>query len=270
MDIIPDSLGLTDEWKRMFGIIKDRAEHADEDDTFFLQVSSHPVISLFLVTGEEKDPTTGKKHVHLHYSRQDESYPMIVESKLQMEIMGFNLYKIRKGHDSLVNMIVYKKKLSDLCLDIDNCIKENHGVKCYEDGDRHNHANINVFYLHICDVLNIFINKERKEVIKVTVSTKLLTSISKDIINEFDTSYLRDCNRDFLVDHIDFIYYSYAYLGNNSFIPIRTELNNELGIFAKSSFFMTNDHFIMHQFGKLQEINQNGCGLNSKLAYRSI
>ena len=84
---------------------------------------SHPVVSLFFVTGEEKDHTTGKKHVHMHYSRQDESYPKIVESTLEMETMGFKLYKNMDRHNDMLNMTAYKKNYTIFFLILTNPLK---------------------------------------------------------------------------------------------------------------------------------------------------
>ena len=160
MDSIPDYMSLSVELKRKIEVIQDRAQHADEGDTFFLQVSSNPVVSLFITTGKVIDEATAKKNIHLHYSPQDKSYPNIIKSALEMHTMGLNSYNSGIKEDKKLDMHTYKQKFYDLCHDIDECIKVNHAVKCYQDGDEDNQAPSNVFYLHICDILNLIISKE--------------------------------------------------------------------------------------------------------------
>ena len=129
-----------------------------------------------------------------------------------------------------------QKEKNDLCEDIDASITKNHGVRCFEDGDKDNLMVRNVFYLHICDVINIIITRTSGEAIDVVVPTDLLTIIPKDMTNDFELKFLREENRAFLMEHADFLYYCYAYIGNHSFIPIRTKLNDNSSIFVESPF----------------------------------
>ena len=272
MDSIFDSYRLSNEWQRRFDIIKDRAEHADKGDTFFMQVSSHPIVSLFLVTGDIIDPNSRKKNIHLHLSHQDETYPKVLTSQKQMDTMGWNKYNALCGieESNQHERKIYDIKMKIVCSGIDESIKCNHGVKCFEDGNVDNLEATNIFYLHICDILNLMVNKQDDTSNEIVVETKLLKSIPDGLVNDFEVRFLNRNYRDFLLKHIDFIYYCYAYVGNHSFIPIRLKVNKDSTIFKDSSFFMNNEHFLKHQFGKLQEINQNGCGIVSQIAYRSI
>ena len=106
--------------------------------------------------------------------------------------------------------------------------------------------------------------------IEVVVRSNLLMDTSNDMINEFENLYLKKTDRTFLLNSIDLFYYCYGYLGNNSFVPIRTKVPSNSNYFRHSSFFTNNVYFLKHQIGKMHEINQNGCGLKSKHAYRSI
>ena len=164
----------------------------------------------------------------------------------------------------------YTCKLYDVFLDIDKAIRDNHGVKCYADGNTLNVERENIFYLHICDVLNIMVKKINATPIEVVVKSELLNCIPTNLKNEFETIYLKQANSKFLYSEIDFIYYCYCYLGNTSFVPIRTKIANDNVTFKISKFFINNIHFQRHQYGKMQEINQNGCGIISKIAYRTI
>ena len=54
-----------------------------------------------------------------------------------------------------------------------------------------------------------------------------------------------------------------------SFIPIRTLVDDTDNNFKTSSFFTNDSHFVKHQKGKLQEINQNEKRYQTSFAYRS-
>ena len=273
MFVLPDSVSLSEDWKRRLNEVKRKAMVADEGSTYFLQVSSHPVVSLFIVTGDKLNDTSNERSVHLHYSPQPECYPPVITDTSVLEAMGYEQYNKLNGTmmKKYPTLEEYKISLYSLFDDIDRTILENHGVRCYDDGCARNKAHTNVFYLHICDVLNIFINKKMHSgTTEVIVSTDMLMSIPTTMSNEFEDSYLRESNKEFLSSNVDFVYYCYAYLGNKSFVPIRTGIKDNSNTFVCSKFFMNNDHFVMHQYGKLQEINQNGCGITSKIAYRTI
>ena len=188
-----------------------------------------------------------------------------------METMGYDKYlrdSKKKGVEITIDQ--YKRSLYSLFEDIDKSIAKYHGVRCFEDGCISNRTYPNVFYLHICDVLNIIQNRMKNRSTEMEVKSDMLVAVSSIMKNDFESTYLRSENNDFLLCHIDFVYYCYAYVGNKSFIPIRTKTYNNCDVFESSKFFMNNEHFVMHQYGKMQEINQNGCGNISKIAYRSI
>ena len=271
MYVLPDSIGLSSEWQRRLDNVKKKAIVAEEGSSFFLEVSSHPVVSLFVVTGAIADFETDEREVHLHFSEQPDCYPDVITSVSVMERMGFNQYRLKLSDDeSELDFVTFTTAFYDVCSDIDRTIQRNHGVKCYEDGCITNEASSNVFYLHICDILNIMVNKEEDLTTEVVVQSDMMKNVPPLMRNVFEDMYLRPSNKVFLKQNIDFIYYCFAYLGNKSFVPIRTKIADVSTAYSESKFFMTNDHFVMHQFGKMQEINQNGCGLVSRMAYRTI
>ena len=169
-----------------------------------------------------------------------------------------------------MNIEQYKAKLYDVFEGIDNAIRTNHGIKCYADGDMSNLDNRNIFYLHICNVLNLMVKKKQHSNVEVVINSSMLKDMPENITNDFERYFLKQTNEEFLYSEIDFVYYCYGYLGNTSFIPIRSKIDANDDIFFMSRFFINNNHFKKHQYGKLQEINQNGCGFICQLAYRSI
>ena len=268
---IPHSISNSIQWNRRLNDVRRQAINADKDSCFFLEVSSSPLVSLFIVTGDFKDKSHKERDVHLHFAEQTDEYPKMVGSQKDVETMGYQMYIKNKGMDeAILNIEQYKAKLYDVFGDIDNAIRTNHGIRCYADGDRTNVDKTNVFYLHICDILNIMVKKKHESNTEVVVISNMLKEIPARMTNDFEKHFLKKYNEAFLISEVDFVYYCYAYLGNTSFMPIRTKIEVDDNMFMKSLFFMNNDHFVKHQYGKLQEINQNGCGFNSQLAYRSI
>ena len=70
--------------------------------------------------------------------------------------------------------------------------------------------------------------------------------------------------------HVDFLYVCYAYYGNNSFVPIRTRVSITSTELKEASFFMNDNHFILHQIGKMKEFNQNDNRQDYRILYRTI
>lgn len=268
---IPHSILQSNDWNCRLNDVKRLACKAEQGSTFFLEVSSSPIVSLFIVTGDFSDKSKKERSTHLHFAPQTDEYPKMLASQKEVENMGYRKYMHnRKQDDKILNIEQYKAKLYSVFEGIDNAIRTNHGIKCYADGDRTNLDGMNVFFLHICDVLNLMVMKKKEYIAEVVIKSNMLKDLPVNITNDFETHFLKHSNEAFLYSEVDFIYYCYAYLGNTSFIPIRTKIDINDDIFINSRFFMNNDHFLKHQYGKLQEINQNGCGFISKLAYRSI
>jgi hypothetical protein len=165
----------------------------------------------------------------------------------------------------------YKDLFHNVCCHIDRALHANHGIKVYEDGNMKNTKFTNVYYLHVCNVLNIFKSKETNtDKPIITIQTPLLEEVKMSSKNDLIHSMLTDDELDFLFKEIDFFYACFAYFGNFSFVPIRTYVKQDCVVFKKSRFFMNNSHFVKHQRRKLMEIHVHNEGLGSKIAYRTM
>ena len=260
--------GMSDDLKRRLDIVKYKAKYAEVGSMFFIEVSSLPLVSVLVVTGQEDKLDKNSKQVHLTYVPQPENYPPTFDGGLELESIGYKRYLQENKDTQIMSLKHYQHKVVNLCNNINASIQKNHGVKCYDNEEKK--KNGDCFYLHICDIFNVMVCNLSEDKIEVVVRSDLLTDVCDEMTNEFETLYLQASDRKFLVDNIDLFYYCYGYLGNNSFVPIRTKVPSNSIYFLHSSFFTNNDHFISHQIGKMHEINQNGCGLKSKQAYRSI
>ena len=85
----PNSVGLSDEWKRRLDEVKDKAKVAEKGSTYFLEVSSLPVVSLFIVSGNKLDQSSNERETHLHFSSQPDTYPTIQDPFIAMQSIGY-------------------------------------------------------------------------------------------------------------------------------------------------------------------------------------
>ena len=272
----------TIDWNIRLHNAKMTAEEGEEGDVGFLQVSKRPLTSLFLTTGTKIDPSTStKRHVHLRFVSQHVGYPCHIKSNEENDTIGYQSFKnatklcliesIKKKYED-ISIEEYRCIFEQVCQAIDKSIVDYHGVKCYRDGDWTNKKKANIYFLHVCDVLNC-ISKKRfhhtlPEIIVPTPTLKELPMLG--VVSDLELVHLCNHLLDFVILHVDYLYTCYGYYGNHSFMAIRTSIAKGCKIFTKSCFFMNDDHFVNHQIGKLKEFNQNESRLESKLMYRSI
>lgn len=260
--------------------VKDLVENGDEDDTYFLKIDSCPVVSMYVKAGKYKSTGSSKRDYHIHFEGEPEAFPKKPAFGKETEKMGYQFHldgaRDRSDRDSSIpyaplDFGTYKELFHNVCRHIDRALHDNHGIKTYEDGNVTNTKFTNVFYLHVCDIFNIFVSeKTGVEKPLVLLQTPLLEEVKMTSKNDLIHSMLTDYERQFLFEEIDFFYMCYAYFGNFSFVPLRTYVNKGSTVFKKSKFFMNNNHFVKHQRGKLMEIHVHNEGLGSKIAYRTM
>jgi hypothetical protein len=159
----------------------------------------------------------------------------------------------------------------NICQHIDASVRRMHGVKCYIDGDIENDVIQNVAYIHVCDILNILKCVTKNEVLPNILSpTTLFEEVPINMKNHLVHVMLTEYELKFLLDEIDYFYFSYAYHGNYSYLPIRTHVRNDCPVFTKSKFFTNNEDFVAHQNGKLSELNDNTPNVMSRIMFRSF
>jgi hypothetical protein len=248
------------------------AELGFEGHTYFYEFSRRPLISMFLTTGALKENSETEHDVHLRYVQQHEKYPSVPKDFEGIVKKGYKMYdKYRKSREKRVYKFdFYNTKFREMCKLIEDSIADKHGIACHEDGNLENNHESNVYYMHICDIMNIMIKKRCNNVPKIVIKTSSLQEIKEETVNVFSSTVLDADQENFLVENIDIFYLVYAFYGNNSQIAIRTKVSPNSKMFQESSFFMNDSHFVMHQRGKMQEYNQYFMRVESQLAYRTI
>ena len=111
----------------------DTAEAGNEGDVTFLEVSSNPVVSLFITMGKVINNIEMKRTVDLQYTGQHSSYPTAITNAQEMEEKGYHMFKenvrrcdkieIKNKFEEL-ELLQYKKCFEDICNDIDKAIRD--------------------------------------------------------------------------------------------------------------------------------------------------
>jgi hypothetical protein len=142
---------------------------------------------------------------------------------------------------------------------------------CFEDGNHNNLDYRNVFLMHVCDIINIFITDMlHMDDATFMIPTNLLYELLKKFKNKLTNRRLLEAQRRFLLHHCESFYTIYAYYGNYSFMGIRTFINEYNDKLAHSAFFMNDDFFIKHQQGKITEHNCYKPTNEHFITYRSV
>ena len=82
------------QWQQRLDNAKEKAEDGEEGDVTFMQVSSRPVTSLFITTGEKRHPSLStKREVHLRFVSQHEGYPYCIQSNDENDTLGYSSLK---------------------------------------------------------------------------------------------------------------------------------------------------------------------------------
>ena len=277
---IPEHLLHSADFRRRLDNAKFCATNGREGEVYFLQASKTPLVSCFITTGQFLNKTVNERSVDLRFVYQHAGYPLSVRSNKESEDLGYKSFQTALENDTFEDISDQFKELTkseysllfeETCVYIDTCISANHGIRCYTDGDIKNKSNTNNWFLHVCDMLNILYERRGDCIPKVVVKSTLLDKLpSKKIVNDLDSKNIPLKNRNFMMLHVDYFYICYGYFGNYSFVPIRTQVDKESKVFHLSSFFSNDDHFMTHQKGKLQELNQNEKGALSRMMYKSV
>jgi hypothetical protein len=261
-----ESLGqLTTEQRRKLEIITDSARNSDEGTRHFFELSSKPVTSVFIHTLGLADDDSGEHDLRVETVGQPDSYPEFpanmyaTEQEAYADYYRKKLAEYREDETNGLNPIsfqAYQRRFQRVLEIIDGAVRAHHGVKCFEDGDRTNLNYRNVFYLHVCDVINIYVNRRRGVPTHVYIRTNSLSEISSNLSDELTTELLTGEELETFDYQCDMFYRCFCYYGNYSFLAIRTQVPLNLEEMPLSRFFTNNEHFMQHQFGK---VDQLGC-----------
>jgi hypothetical protein len=255
------------------------AMFASNGDEFFHEYSYKPLTSMFITTGELIEGDGREHELHTHLIEQHSGYPPHIDSYEDIIKKGYQLFcenndlntkKLTEFGCTSLNIVEYKEMFCVVKGIIDRAIDTNHGIKCFADGDLNNMEPDNMYYMHICDIFNIMIHEYASRRIRLLIETSLLPYITPQMKHMLEERLLNCRQYYFLLNNVDIFYMSYGYYFNTSFVPIRTRIPTQSGIFKMSCFFMNDEHFVQHQRGKLKEIDQIEDDYINRILYRTF
>jgi hypothetical protein len=274
------TLGLLQDerWQAKYRKTNTAIAQANVGDIYFMEISSYPLASV-LIKVVSIDHNTRERNTEMIFVSQMTRFPKKPGNVDDIMRAGYKLHKRRmtkRGKiDSETNLMMTWKKYKyyhSAVLDlIDGCICKNHSVQCQQNGQINECTIGNTIFLHVCDVINLFVTQELNlEMPELVLATNWLKHIPENISNVLTGRVMNQKQRDFLLQEADHIYCCYAYYGNFSFIPIRLRVHNTNLVLRHSAVFMNAEEFINHQKGKMQELNRYNVEDVTKVYYCSV
>jgi hypothetical protein len=255
------------------------AKTSEEGTERFVEMCSNPMRHTWIVSGGIKDDGSGEHTVNTRMVGQPDYYPVTPGTKHEIIREGYRRYlsreiaRQREGQDEdfiALPIQQWSNKFNSVTLAVDQAVRDCHGVKCYEDGDLTNEDPTNVFFLHVCDIFNIYCDRLNDRVPEVYIATNSFNVIHLDLRNMLTDSIMTQDELDFFVKEADFFYTCFCYYGNFSFLPIRTQVSSDNEAFRTSSFFTNDDYYRNHQRGKFLQISQDHQRMLTPVVYRTV
>jgi hypothetical protein len=266
------------DWDRIYANAVNRAENGNEGLVTFAPLSSNPVQSMLLTTQDIRDDDSGLRNYHVHIVSQPPNFPETPRNMNLMQREGYRRYLRRvlvthrstSAHVIATSFDEWREMFMSVISVMDESIRDRHGVLCFEDGNMNNNDVTNVFYMHICDVMNVYICRLAGEVPVVYLPTPSFNTVNVKSKNMLTDRMLSTEQINFFIQEIDFLYNSYAYFANYSFLPVRTLLEPRDDVITTAHFYTHDDHFRTHQDGKLKVIERDQNRHLATVVYRSI
>jgi hypothetical protein len=258
------------DWDRILANAVRCAENAEEGTVTFAAMSSNPVRSMYLTTQEEKDDGSGLREYGMHIVGQPPNFPETPRTMVLMQREGYRRYLTRVLVDQrqegvhLVPLSIgeWRQTFMSVISVIDEAIRDSHAVMCFEDGDFENKSVTNIFYLHVCDIMNVYMNRLDEEVPVIYLPSPSLVELKLSTRNMLTDRLFNSRQLNFFTQEIDFLYNSYAYFANYSFVPIRTLVEHDDTVWKTAGFYTHDNHFREHQEGKLKVIARDQSSRN--------
>jgi hypothetical protein len=253
-----DSYTLSEKVKTSISVARDHVLNGYVGTTSFVELHSNPLTGLYLQTLKEAKSSEQANEIEERVVPEPDHYPDKPEDVMDMINQEYAEYEKRcddSGKEKRFSRFTWKKHFSDLRQVIEDATQQYEGIVCYENGDTPDNCSGNMLVLHVCDVINMFIegayNQRKPGLYLRTAMLGDLDTVTK--ITLFDDILTKNQLK-FLVQEVDFVYAWFAYWNNKSILPIRTTVCKESTVFKKSAFFTNDKTFREHQEGKLRQL----------------
>ncbi len=267
------------DWQTKLANAIDAAKRNERGSEYFVEQCSNPLRSTWVTTGSLKEDGSGDHDVHTRLVAEPSDYPSTPPTKDATHKEGYRRYmnrelvSFRSNPGTAFTVVPFNewvRKFNAVTVAVDTAVRDCHAVKCYEDGYMFNKHPTNIFFLHACDVFNLYIKRLEGEVPDLFITTNSLNVLWPHSRNELTDSIMSREEIDFMVQEIDFFYCCFAYFGNFSFVPIRTIVAMNDMHFTNASFFTNNDVYREHQRGKFIQIGQDHNRMLTRVCYRTV
>jgi hypothetical protein len=249
-------------------------EQGPEGTVTFVEINSNPMTGVYFVSKKKSAANPEVHDIDMHMIQQPEYYPDSPDDLVDTRNFGFSKYEERcekNNKEHRFSRFRWKTLFNELIHVIEDTCQEYGGVLCFENGDMTDYGVGNVFVLHFCDILNIFLEQENNRVPELYLKTALLGDLYGATKNMLMDDVLTKNQTKFLVQEADFIYTWFCFYDNKSFVPIRTTVFEDSPRLQESSFFSNNTPFRKHQQGKMKQIYQDRSQFTVNLSlYRTI
>jgi hypothetical protein len=248
MDVLL-SLPTDDQFRTKLNTACTLCENGAAGDLHFLQLSHCPVTSLYLVTGPLREDSNTLHQTNMRVVAQPDNFPEFPRTMYSSQQKGYK-YHLEKCRDAYkqdnsvgfnpLDFQTYRETLfMNICRHIDAALCQHHGIKCYNDGNLSNNTFSNVFFMHVCNILNMLKCEKKGQampiIFVVTPTFEVALSKWKNVLVH---SMLTVYELQFIMKEIDYFYTCYAYFGNFIMLPIRTQVIENCDVFVRSSFFI--------------------------------
>ena len=218
----------------------------------------------------------GEKIKVKHMSFKCETHlPVRPSSDKELSDLAFSLYVTdhERTHHSGNKKLEreFHTKFKNTIVLINKCIRKNHGIICYKNGDISDQSYENIVCLNFVDVLSLLLNRiALRSSPLVMLKTPLLQKIGDDFMDMFSFNLSSDEELKFILKNADIFYMMYGYWSNNSVVPVRLNISDELANMRKSTSLLEDPFFQQCQVAKLQSLGRKMDEYKQKAFYALI
>jgi hypothetical protein len=250
---------LQDAWlnnEQDLALLYEHSKSSSVDDMFALVLQNYPLRYFELI--QQSTIIDGKSLLENKISIKEEQHLPKKPSEGIMKA-SFKVYKDKynstKGPDAWAVKDTFETKFVNISNYVDKVIEEHQGILCFKDGEFSEGPIENRIYLHMADVISIWLHKiVLKQSPMVCMKSPFLLEIGENIQDMLSVSIDDFSFAKFIIRNADFFYMKYAYWENQSNIPIRLNIPETLGMMTISHQLLSDPFFQKCQLAKFQHL----------------
>jgi hypothetical protein len=213
----------------------------------------------------------GKPNTDNHIAIKEEQHLPKKPSEGIIEA-SFKVYKDKdyssSGPDAWADKDTFATKFDEITEYVDKLIEEHQGVLCFKDGQLSEGPIENRIYLHIADVISIWLHKiVLKQCPMVCMKSPFLLKVGDNFQDMLSVTMEDISIAKFIMRNADYFYMKYAYWDNHSNIPIRLNIPEALGMMSLSHQLLLDPFFQKCQLAKFQHLCRKMITSKDRITY---